>query len=94
MKLCLILLAATVTVITVSKIDPSSGKEGTVVTISGANFGADCSVRIGHTKAVVKSASDTELVVVVPPSTTGKRTLFIDCKERAPFMMHNAFEYK
>ena len=58
---------------TITSFSPTSGAVGSTVTISGTNFDATASnnvVYFGSTKAVVNTASTTELSVSVPASST------------------------
>jgi hypothetical protein len=58
---------------TITSFTPSSGAVGSTVTITGTNFDATASnnvVYFGSTKAVVNTASATELLVTVPASST------------------------
>ena len=56
----------------IHNISPALGPAGTKITITGENFGSisDNLVKIGGVTATVTSASDTELVVMVPPGVT------------------------
>lgn len=58
------------TTLVVTAIAPSTGKYGTVVTITGKNFSttaADNTVKVNGVAAVVNSATATELKIVIPP---------------------------
>ncbi|MCW9708615.1 IPT/TIG domain-containing protein, partial [Fodinibius salsisoli] len=55
----------------IDAIDPTEGEVGTAVTITGSNFGAtasDNAVAFGGVEASINSASETEVVAVVPNS--------------------------
>lgn len=71
--------APQVQVPTIQGISPSSGGAGTLVTISGANFGAtaaDNTVKFNGVAATVSSATLTSLVVAAPAgATTGNVTV-------------------
>lgn len=60
---------------------PSSGSEGTIVTITGANFGTSTSsvtVSFNGVNASIMSVSDTEIVTAVPVgATTGPITVVV-----------------
>lgn len=69
---------------TLTSFTPTSGSEGTVVTISGSNFSTTTSsntVEFNGTSASVSSATASELVVVVPSgATTGKITVTVNAE--------------
>ncbi|MCW9708614.1 beta strand repeat-containing protein, partial [Fodinibius salsisoli] len=66
----------------IGNIDPTEGPTGTEVTITGSNFGPnpeDNTVTFNGAEATVSSASDTELVVIVPEdATTGPVEVTVD----------------
>jgi hypothetical protein len=56
----------------ISSFSPTSGPHGTLVTITGSNFGNAISLSIGGASAIVVSNTGTQLVgYVMPASTTG-----------------------
>lgn len=67
---------ATSAIVTVSDFNPKSSNIGTSVTITGSNFGATISsntVFFGGARAVVTSASTTQLVATVPQGASHER---------------------
>ncbi len=64
-------VAFTVLVPSISNVSPSSGVAGTVVTISGTNFGGSAgSVTFGGQSAAINSWADASIQAVVPPSAS------------------------
>jgi len=58
---------------TITSLDPTSGTEGTEVTITGTNFSANTAentVQFNGASATVKSASETQLIAEVPAGAT------------------------
>lgn len=51
---------------TISSLSPTSGPEGTTVTISGSNFGDSPSVSFGSTSATVSSSTASSITTTVP----------------------------
>lgn len=62
-----------------SSISPQSGDEGTVVTLSGENFGADGKVLFGQRQATVSNWSD-QLIEVVAPKGQGAKNVRVKSK--------------
>jgi N-acetylneuraminic acid mutarotase len=66
----------------ITSFSPISGAVDTTVTIVGAHFSADISkdiVKFNGTTAVIKSGTETQLIVTVPAgATTGKITVTVD----------------
>ncbi|MDD2769952.1 MAG: IPT/TIG domain-containing protein [Methylococcus sp.] len=62
-----------------SSISPQSGDEGTVVTLSGENFGSEGKVLFGQRQATVSSWSD-QLIEVVAPKGHGVKTVRVKSK--------------
>ncbi|MCB1193814.1 MAG: DUF1566 domain-containing protein [Leptospiraceae bacterium] len=64
---------------TISSFDPTSGSEGTSVTITGTNFSStttDNTVKFNETQATVSESSSTSITVSVPSgASTGKITV-------------------
>jgi len=80
---------------TITSFSPLTGSVDTVVTITGAHFNFDISrdsVKFNGTKAIIKSATDSQLIVAVPSgATTGKITVFVDTNKvvsRQDFTVH------
>jgi N-acetylneuraminic acid mutarotase len=71
----------------ITSFSPITGSVDTVVTITGAHFNTDISrdtVEFNGTKAVIKSATETQLIVIVPSgATTGKITIIVDTSKVA-----------
>ena len=66
----------------ITNFSPVSGAVDTIVTITGAHFNADISkdiVKFNGTTAVIKSGSESQLIVAVPSgASTGKITVMVD----------------
>ncbi|RYE23742.1 MAG: hypothetical protein EOP45_06535 [Sphingobacteriaceae bacterium] len=56
-------------------LSPASGNAGTVVTISGTNFGSAASVNFNGLAATVQSVTATEIKIIAPQSSSGNVTL-------------------
>ncbi|RYE14558.1 MAG: hypothetical protein EOP45_19490, partial [Sphingobacteriaceae bacterium] len=66
---------------TISGISPSSAKAGTVLTITGTNFGSSTSiVSFNGTPATVQSVTPTEIKVVVPVCRSGAISIIAGTK--------------
>jgi hypothetical protein len=68
---------------TISDVEPLSGHQGDLVTITGANFPADSQVFFdgdeGSTAAEIVSWSDSQLIVRVPYISAGQAFLWVSC---------------
>lgn len=72
---------------------PTSGKQGTPITISGNNFGSDCEVTLGRKVVKIESLKPTEIKILAPRHTVGKKSLVITCKDRMPVFEREVFRY-
>jgi len=69
---------------TITSFEPEYGLPGSTVTITGTNFStteSENSVKINGTTATISSATETELVILVPASTSGKISVSIEDEE-------------
>lgn len=61
--------------VAITGLSPASGTAGTVVTVSGTNFGTAASVYFNGVVATVQSVTATEIKVIAPQSSSGIVTL-------------------
>ncbi|MBL8878711.1 MAG: IPT/TIG domain-containing protein [Phycisphaerales bacterium] len=76
--------------------EPASGsiEGGTVVTITGSNFGAATTATFGGVAATgVELLSDTQIRVTTPPNPAGRVTVVVDRGDGTAITEQNAFEY-
>lgn len=79
----------------VNSISPTSGNEGTIITISGNNLENTLLVKVGFETAQINSKSNNSVVIVAPKQrTVGKKNITVITWGRPTQALKDAFEYK